>query len=266
VTLQVALKESAEHLVGMSECRAAMEGKKLKIEAYALGDESNKNCCCKVVHFVRHGQGFHNLLADIYTQSGVKWSNHVASASNPYAQIEVLDAPLTHKGRLQAAQLSDQVQRLKSLHGPLELVVSSPNCRALMTAVVAFDSCNGSKDCKWLVHEMVREEHGVHLCDQRRPKSQQAREFSMFDFTLLESENDALFNPTRRESKLEVGERVYKFMEWLSERPEKHVAITSHSAWLMTLFNGVVDCKDNESLKSWFQTGEMRSVKLKFKR
>jgi hypothetical protein len=51
-------------------------------------------------------------------------------------------------------------------------------------------------------------------------------------------------------------------MEWLSERTERHVAVSSHSAWLLTVFNGV--CQSDDRLKDWFLTGEMRSVVLEF--
>jgi broad specificity phosphatase PhoE len=92
--------------------------------------------------------------------------------------------------------------------------------------------------------------------------SQQKAEFPQVDFSLLESEGDPLYRETSRESKMEVGQRVYKFMEWLASREEKNVAIASHSGWLLTVFNGVLEC--HESLKGWFQTGEMRSVMVEF--
>ena len=84
----------------------------------------------------------------------------------------------------------------------------------------------------------------------------------MIDFSLLESEEDRLFLPDRRESKLEVASRVYNFLEWLETRSEKNVGVASHSAWLLTLFNANFEC--DESLKGWFQTGELRSVILEF--
>jgi hypothetical protein len=114
-----------------------------------------------------------------------------------------------------------------------------------------------------LAHEMVREENGVHVCDMRRPTLKQALEFPMVNFGLLESEEDAIFRNDRRETKLEVGSRIYKFFEWLSGRPESNVAVVSHSGWLFTMLNACCEC-DDESLKSWFQTGEMRSVRLVF--
>lgn len=111
---------------------------------------------------------------------------------------------------------------------------------------------------------MIREEHGVHLCDKRRPKTRQMHEFPTVDFSLLETEEDTMFLSDRRETKTEVASRVYNFLEWLECRSEKHVGVASHSAWLLTAFNANFECED--SLKGWFQTGEMRSALLEFKR
>ena len=79
---------------------------------------------------------------------------------------------------------------------------------------------------------------------------------------MIETEEDVLFTSDRRETKTEVATRVYKFLEWLESRPEKHVGVASHSAWLLTVFNANLECE--ESLKAWFETGEMRSVVLEF--
>mmetsp|Transcript_16288 Transcript_16288/g.23260 ORF Transcript_16288/g.23260 Transcript_16288/m.23260 type:complete len:89 (+) Transcript_16288:285-551(+) len=86
----------------------------------------------------------------------------------------------------------------------------------------------------------------------------------MFDFSLLETEEDVLFNENRRETKMEVAERAYKFLEWMALRQESHIGLVSHSGWLMTVFNGILECDD--SLKNWFQNGEMRSAVLVFER
>jgi hypothetical protein len=97
----------------------------------------------------------------------------------------------------------------------------------------------------------------------RRSTLKQSQEFPMIDFGLLESEEDAIFQKDRRETKLELCSRIYEFFEWLSDRSESQVAVVSHSGWLFTMLNACCECCD-ESLKSWFQTGEMRSVKLVF--
>lgn len=67
----------------------------------------------------------------------------------------------------------------------------------------------------------------------------------MIDFSLLETDDDVIFREDRRETKMEVGERIYKFMEWLASRSEKTVAVSSHSSWLLTVFNGICEC-DNK--------------------
>jgi len=279
VTLALAQKESLEHLIGMQDLYDMMRDRPLIVKAYAVDDPqapSVSKSNVKVVHFVRHGQGFHNLMADLAKAAGREWVPFTHTPENPYIMPELLDAPLTDKGRQQAQQLQPIV---RAWENPPELVVFSPNCRALQTGLIVFQdwipsssttttsttsTTTNTKTPKvpFLAHEMVREENGVHSCDQRRTVSQQQMEFPQVDFGLLESDEDPLFRKDVRESKLQVGERIYQFMEWLADRSETHVAVNSHSGWLSTVFNGVCQCDD--ALKGWFQTGEMRSVKLEF--
>ena len=40
----------------------------------------------KVLHLIRHGQGFHNLLADLYSSSGRAWTQFEPGEDNPYTQ------------------------------------------------------------------------------------------------------------------------------------------------------------------------------------
>lgn len=256
-TLALAKKESAEHMHGMQELYDDMRKRPIVVKAYALDDpKAPENAM--VVHFVRHGQGFHNLMADIASSEGREWVQFTQTKENPYVMPEILDAPLTEKGRQQALLLQPVIAAMASKP---ELVVLSPNCRALQTGLIVFEESIG-QGVPFLAHEMVREENGVHVCDKRRPKSRQAKEFPQVDFDLLETEEDVIFRDDRRESKAEVGERVYKFFEWLSQRKEKHVGLASHSGWLLAVFNGICEC--DPSLKGWFHTGEMRSVKLEF--
>ena len=77
----------------------------------------------KTLHFVRHGQGFHNVAGHI---------DHENYKSEEYA-----DAHLTELGWQQAESLG---QHVKSTHLPVDLVVVAPLTRALETAVAAFGS------------------------------------------------------------------------------------------------------------------------------
>jgi broad specificity phosphatase PhoE len=148
-----------------------------------------------------------------------------------------------------------------------ELVVLSPLCRALQTGILVFESLRDNKNVPFVAYEMAREESGVHVCDRRRPSSRLQAEFPMVDFSSLEQEEDVIFRSDQRETKQEVAERAYQFLTWLAKRPERHVGVVSHSSWLLTLFNAVFENNednDNSKLKTWFQTGEMRSVVLEF--
>ena len=71
-TLALAKKESAEHMHGMQELYDEMRKRPLIVKAYAL-DDPTAPADSTVVHFVRHGQGFHNLMADIASSEGREW-------------------------------------------------------------------------------------------------------------------------------------------------------------------------------------------------
>lgn len=74
VTLTLAKKESAEHMHGMETLRYIMKDRALTIKAYALNDPNAPfGDNVKTVHFVRHGQGFHNFMADLAQEEGRQW-------------------------------------------------------------------------------------------------------------------------------------------------------------------------------------------------
>ena len=74
VTLALAKKESAEHMHGMDELYLSMRTRALTIKAFAHDDpKAPSGDHVKTVHFVRHGQGFHNLMADLAQQQGLEW-------------------------------------------------------------------------------------------------------------------------------------------------------------------------------------------------
>jgi hypothetical protein len=76
VTLRLAKQEHAEHMEGMQAATDEMRQQPLIVKAYALNDpNAPTGDNVKTVHFVRHGQGFHNLMADRAKQSGQKWVN-----------------------------------------------------------------------------------------------------------------------------------------------------------------------------------------------
>lgn len=76
ITLQLAKADTAHHMEGMDDAKAEMSQRSLLVKAYAVDDpNAPAGDNVKTIHFVRHGQGFHNLMADMATQDGRTWEN-----------------------------------------------------------------------------------------------------------------------------------------------------------------------------------------------
>lgn len=252
---QTAAIEAKEHIKELACLKELVRHKPLTFKVW---DEKKSNGRTlqsneKIVHFVRHGQGFHNLFADHIRGLGHEFSSKGIREEvfNPYKLSELTDPPLTVLGRAQAAQNEGK-------KNPQVVVVSSMT-RAIQTGLLSFKHLLG-KDVPFIAHEGCREQTGVHKCDDRRDLEDLRFDFPMIDFRDI-PEKDPLVNDEVREPKENVMKRAYEFMEWICAREEVEIGVVSHSAFLITLFSAVLDCQD-EGLARWFDTGEMRSVLL----
>ena len=92
-------------------------------------------------------------------------------------------------------------------------------------------------------------------------------EFPMVDYSGLKNINataDMAWSDTR-ESMASMADRAYEFMLWLRDRPEKEVAVATHSAFLFVLVNSVIDTGMRaDGMSSWFMTGELRSLVVSY--
>lgn len=210
---------------------------------------------CKVIHFQRHGQGYHNLLYVVLKDNGIEIKD-IYQPDSPFLRPEIVDSPLTEKGRAQCAL---QRQELACKLNP-ELLIVSPLHRAIQTAQITFQDFR----IPFVAHEACREELGLLTCNQRRPLSETIKEFPDIDFSLLDqTEEDHLWNPTQRECPREKSKRIYHFLvDFVRKQPQREIAIVGHSAWLFNMCNSVVDCGNDEELASWFNTAEIRSMKV----
>lgn len=213
----------------------------------------------KIIHFQRHGQGYHNLLGDVWRELDKPINmDSLNVEENPFVRPEILDAPLTETGRQQCIQQREVASSLSP-----ELVVVSPLQRAIQTALLSF--ADHKDTVPWMAHEGCREELGLLICNKRRPLSDIQQEHPHIDFSLMEHEEDVLFLHDARETIQAKCERAYEFLvEYIRNRPEKEIAVVGHSAWLFTTLNAVVDCGDDLDLMSWFLTSEIRSMRISF--
>ena len=270
------LAESAEHLAHLHASGACGRKRAVTIRASRppAGGAGALRPGEKLVHLQRHGQGFHNLLGDLYRQFGKKFdSTGENTKGSPYVLPELLDPPLTAVGRQQYHGAQPLARSLSP-----KLVIVSPLCRAVQTALLTFDhllprqppsllstllpSLFTPRTVPFIAVESARETFGRHTCDQRRSVSEIKAEFGgSVDFSLMDEETDTLWTPEEREPVSDEVERIYAFLLFLRSRAEDEIALVSHSSWLFTLLNGVVEVEDSE-MGLWFATCEIRSVVL----
>lgn len=181
----------------------------------------------KVVHLVRHGQGYHNVAA----------AHHGAAA---YKDQTLKDSRLDETGRKQAKLLG---QQMRDRRMQVDVVLVSPLLRTLETASLMFPPQGtgpgqvASPRPPMVAIELCREAFGGHPCDQRSPVSVVSKEFTHVDFGLVETDSDTWHDPERRETVREVSIRAEKFIEVLKKRPERNIAVVSHGVFLETLLN-----------------------------
>jgi len=221
---------------------------------------SKKNT--KIIHFQRHGQGYHNLVCDMWREleRPIDFDSPDPNL-NPVVRPEFLDPPLTNLGMQQCRSQRDLCSSLSPA-----LVIVSPMLRCIQTAKLSFRDHVDTTSVPWVSHEGCREELGLLMGNKRRPIMEIKEDYPEIDFSDIEHDEDVLWDEygDRRETLLEKSERIYEFLtEYVQHRPENEIAIVCHSAYLFTLLNAVMDISDEE-LRSWFLTSEVRSLRMEF--
>jgi len=231
----------------------------------------------KKVHFIRHAEGHHNVLT---AETG---SNTCLHRGDKLAHEHPLwDARLTAKGIEQAEKLKEHLANRPSggrSFTAFDLVVVSPLTRTLETANHIFgparppgmpsflaDAKDGQKDVprpRILVREECRERWGEYVCDGRRPIHEIMPEFPHFDFGELEHDEDVFYTPDAREPQEHACARAVLFLEWLNKRPEKCIAVVTHSSFLKHMFMQFGADKstvDKDTIQRLAGNCELRSV------
>eukprot|EP01039_Chlorochromonas_danica_P000222 gene222-238_t len=206
----------------------------------------------KVVHFVRHAEGHHNV-------AGKK------SPLKGFLRSDLEDAQITPKGVSQCQKLRDESKQIIS---GAQLVVTSPMHRTMQTASHSFPHLVGK--VPWVAVEHLRERTGLHPCDRRRPISEHKKVYEHIDFGQIIEDKDPLFSQyLLREPLSKVEERARAFLEWLHSREENEIVVVSHSNFLRILFQKVL-CEDwaefEKNPQEKFQHCELRTVVMRLPR
>ncbi|KAK8692412.1 hypothetical protein V6N13_075872 [Hibiscus sabdariffa] len=207
----------------------------------------------KRIHLVRHAQGMHNVESE--------------KSRDPLTSFEFFDAQLSPLSWQQRRDV-----RESGLLPKIELVIVSPMSRTLQTAVGIFggeDQADGLDVTSWedpnvemdevsrttsksrppiVAYELCRERMGKYECDKRGNISQYRSRFPEVDFSLIENEDDVLWDPNERETFEAVKVRAIKFIKWLWERKEEEIAVVSHGVFLQQAMIQLIENNNRYSL------------------
>ncbi|CAH8357800.1 unnamed protein product [Eruca vesicaria subsp. sativa] len=211
----------------------------------------------KTLYLVRHAQGIHNVELEKKGEIG-----------DAHLSPKLFDAPLSPKGIQQVSEQRKQILE-SGLLNTVELVITSPLRRAMETAVGIF---RGHKDINLshnfppiLALEICRERMGLYPCDRRESISTRRICFPEIDFTMVESDEDALWREEERENLEEVSARGLRFLKWLWERPEKEIAVVSHGIFLQQTLRALhekLSVPLEDSVLTRFANCELRSIRI----
>lgn len=187
----------------------------------------------KQLHWIRHAQGTHNVNMDLQL-------------------IENIDARLTDLGKEQCRSLADTIQKGERPYlYEAELVVTSPLTRCIQTTLLSLEPVlQKNSNLPVVANELVRETVNYN-CDRRRTVAEISKDHPVVDFSHIETDHDHIWQQYedrlgdyhthgahRESAELHVvADRARRFFDWLSERPETHVVVCSHAAFLRCLWN-----------------------------
>ena len=251
--------EVSDNVRELRACVDATRARVGKIRCTAAsGSSSAPPDGSKLVHFIRHGEGHHNVAQREWRAKDWDGKTEPYTLDND-PELKYVDAELNDKGRGQARDLTSRTE--PDLQP--QLLVVSPMRRATTTGLLAFAPHIARGTLPVLAHELCHERAGRHTCDKRLPRDELVKLYPEVDYSLLQEEEDPYWGDgVTREPWSTLAERAADFAIWLlEERKESHVAVAAHSAFLLAMFNAVLDSED-EAMRSWFGTGEMRTVLL----
>ena len=243
-------------------------------------EQKSSGNASKLVYFVRHGEGLHNVWRAREQAAG---RTPTAKRHNIGAYPEELHDPLlTAKGHADAVQAAEVARRLPRP----DLLVTSPLRRAVQTMSVVFSDALEAGAAPAVAHELCREQfHGADpsIYDSRLSRDRLAAAFPRVDFLshVLPSSLDASGGGSIDDplwwhctspfgdgggahgiNEAAIVEHAYRFVEWLMARPEPVVAVATHCNFLLALYHGVLDGTPADAPPQVFHTGELRAVRI----
>ncbi|KAK9855109.1 hypothetical protein WJX84_006371 [Apatococcus fuscideae] len=233
----------------------------------------------KVIHFIRHGEGFHNIgvpgedpqLTEAGWQQCAALKQHVAKHADQLRIQVVVASPLFRTLETACGVFGGSKWGSAAQGTPLMQAQSAaPQLRtahaAIATApgpcIIAFEGCRerivscGSWGC-------TPTSLGPDLCDRRRDTHLTRAHFPGVDFSMIQHQQDTLYDTKRVESEHSVQHRGTLLLQWLLARPESSIAVVTHHGflgWSLSSFGHECAPAVGNQMHRGFANCEMRSM------
>ncbi|CAN6670158.1 probable phosphoglycerate mutase Pmu1p [Trichomonascus vanleenenianus] len=209
-----------------------------KEEFEKLVASADANTRYKVLFLARHGQGWHNYTIEKYSEP--YWDEHLCML---YGNDEITwgpDPELTELGVNQAKANNREWKNQVTKGVPLpQAFYVSPFTRSIDTMLHTWDgimlNIEEPQVAPPLVLEDLREDIGIHTCDERNTRSYIAKKYPHLVIEKGLTETDELHSPHVRETLEQHNVRTRRFLnrlfawDWDTPNPHLYVSVTSHS-------------------------------------
>jgi broad specificity phosphatase PhoE len=225
----------------------------------------------KILILMRHGEAKHNVFEREYAKEHGTTFEH-ANEHEDYP----IDPLLTGRGCGQMLSVSKRTANFFNKETGLQpdLFVVSPLRRAIQSALIAFPTSSPLASLKatpWVCHPACMEQANGNKSEFVSSSEELEQTFPGIDFDLFNQSLKAgdVYNSKEKvplfESKMDLMNRTDAFLEWLKERDERVVVVSSHATWLQSLCSFSLQFeKSGSNTLEMFKKGEMRSVGIKF--
>ncbi|EED94262.1 predicted protein [Thalassiosira pseudonana CCMP1335] len=236
--------------------------------AYAAHDYESYD---KVMILMRHGEARHHAFHREQLMIG-----KTIEESNLDEEYPV-DPMLTGKGCGQMMALSRRTANFFNKETGLkpDLFVVSPLRRAIQSAMIAFPTQTALvslDNTPWVCNPLLMEQANGHKSEYVSSPQQLEETFPGVNFELLEQmlggEDVNTLNMKEKvplfESKIDLMRRSDQFLQWIKERPERVIVVSSQATWLHSFCEFSLQYEPENKGREMFKKGEMRSVGIKF--
>jgi len=183
----------------------------------------------KEIYFIRHGEALHNRM---YLYFGVEAYN------------KFIDTSLLSSGYNQAYKLRNNWKNINKI----ELVLVSPLLRTLQTCQTIFSNKIDNNKIELLDHIIEYPQGNHDKCNMRKNKDLLNILYPNYN---IKNIKDELKWNNKTETLEELNKRIQKFINFIGNKKEKHIAVISHNSFISQIKDKFIR-EYNEELKHCF--------------